>query len=125
VNTTLTARTAYAASAIPVRTDRGNEYEAFARITARLKASAAKGAAGFPALTNALHDNRRLWTLLAADVAEGGNGLAQDLRARIFYLAEFTLQHTSKVLSGDAGSDILVEINSAVMTGLRNDGIPK
>jgi flagellar protein FlaF len=41
------------------------------------------------------------------------------LRARIFYLAEFTRAHTRKVLRRTAGPDALVEINLAVMRGLR------
>jgi flagellar protein FlaF len=113
------ARTAYAGSANPIRTSRGTEYEAFARITARLRAALAGGRGGFAALAAALHDNRQLWTLLAADVAEKENGLAEDLRARIFYLAEFTRQHTTKVLAGRARAEVLVEINAAVMSGLR------
>jgi flagellar protein FlaF len=111
------ARTAYAASANPARTSRSAEYEAFARITARLKA--ALDAGSFAGLADALHENRRLWSILAGDVAEAGNGLSQDLRARIFYLAEFTLQHTSRVLAGTGGAAVLVEINTAVMAGLR------
>lgn len=118
------ARTAYGGAAAPTRTTRATEYEAFARITARLKATAAAGRAGFGALAEALHENRRLWTILAADVAEADNGLAQPLRAQIFYLAEFTLQHTPKVLAGKAAPDVLVEINSAVMRGLRAEGAP-
>ena len=57
--------------------------------------------------------------LTAADVADRANGLPQDLRARIFYLAEFTDQHSSKVLSGKGKADVLVEINAAIMRGLR------
>jgi flagellar protein FlaF len=115
------ARSAYAASANPARTPRGTEYEAFARITARLRAASLAGTPGFPALADALHENRRLWTILASDVAESGNGLSPDLRARIFYLAEFTLQHTSRVLAGDGDAAILVDINTAIMGGLRNE----
>jgi flagellar protein FlaF len=121
VNTTMMARSAYAASANPARTPRGTEYEAFARITARLRAASLAGTPGIPALADALHENRRLWTILASDVAESGNGLSPDLRARIFYLAEFTLQHTSRVLAGDGDAAILVDINTAIMGGLRNE----
>jgi flagellar protein FlaF len=121
VNTTMMARSAYAASPNPARTPRGTEYEAFARITARLRAASLAGTPGFPALADALHENRRLWTILASDVAESGNGLSPDLRARIFYLAEFTLQHTSRVLAGDGDAAILVDINTAIMGGLRNE----
>lgn len=113
------AKTAYAANQTPIRTDRGTEYEIFAAITHRLKSAADNGRAGFAALAQAVHENRRLWTILAADVAETGNGLPQDLRARIFYLAEFTSQYSSKVLSEGADAQVLVEINTAIMRGLR------
>ncbi len=113
------AQTAYANSAAPTRTRQSTEYDAFARITRRMKDAAAKGRPGFNALAAALHENRRLWTLLAGDVADSANSLPQTLRAQIFYLAEFTLQHSSKVLDGSADSDVLIEINTAIMRGLR------
>jgi flagellar protein FlaF len=124
VNTSMMARSAYAASANPARTPRGTEYEAFARITAGLRAASLAGSAGFPSLAAAVHENRQLWTILASDVAEAGNGLGAELRARIFYLAEFTLQHSSRVLAGAGDPAILVEINTAVMGGLRNERSP-
>ncbi len=113
------AKTAYSASKAPTRTPRGTEYEAFAQITAKMKAAAANPKQHFAALAQALHENRRLWTLLASDVAEKGNGLPQPLRARIFYLSQFTNEHTSKVLQGEENAEILIEINTAVMRGLR------
>lgn len=113
------AKTAYAAAQTPIRTPRGTEYEAFARTTHRLKAAATMGRAGFAQLAQAIYENRQLWTLLAADVADNENGLPQELRARIFYLAEFTNQHSRKVLNGNAEADVLVEINVAIMRGLR------
>jgi flagellar protein FlaF len=57
--------------------------------------------------------------MLAADVAEPDNGLPQELRARIFYLAEFTADHSRKVLRGGETVDALVDINTAMMRGLR------
>ncbi len=113
------ARTAYSSSATPIRTQQSTEYDAFAQITRRMKAAAAEGAASFSSLVAALHDNRRLWTLLAADVADADNALPQPLRAQIFYLAEFSLQHGAKVLEGRASADALIEINTAIMRGLR------
>ena len=112
------AKTAYTANQAPIRTPRGTEYEAFARITHRLKTASAD-TAPFPEFAAALHSNRQLWTLLAADVAERDNALPAELRARIFYLAEFTAQHTSKVLRGTDTADVLVDVNTAVMRGLR------
>ena len=111
------ARNAYAAAATPTRTSRDSEYDALARVTQRLRS-----ASGFPQLASALHDNRSLWTLLASDVADSGNGLQPELRARIFYLATFTSEHSRKVLAGRADAGVLVEINTAVMRGLRSGG---
>lgn len=119
MNAQTLAKTAYSAAQTPVRTPRGVEFEAFARVTHRLKSTARQGREGFGALAAAIHENRRLWTLLAADVATAGNGLPRELRARIFYLAEFTSQHSSKILAGKADTDVLVEINTAIMRGLR------
>lgn len=113
------AKTAYTTNSAPIRTPRGTEYEAFARVTHRIKSAAEKGRAAFPELVAALHANRQLWTMLAADVAEDGNGLPESLRARVFYLAEFTVLHSSKVLRGEAEAEVLIEINTAIMRGLR------
>lgn len=117
MNVQLTAQRAYAQNAAPVRTPRGIEYDAFARITHRLKSAADAGQTS--PLAAAIHDNRRLWTLLATQVAEDANGLSPDLRARIFYLAEFTSQHSRKVLRGQASPTALIDINTAIMRGLR------
>lgn len=113
------AKTAYATNQAPIRTPRSVEYEAFARTTRNLKVAMELGSDGFARLAEALHANRRLWTILAADVAEDGNGLPDDLRARIFYLSEFTALHTRKVLRKEDTADALLEINTAIMRGLR------
>lgn len=118
MNAHLLARTAYSGAAAPTRTDRGTEYDAFARCTRALSA-AQDGSGGFPALVRALHDNRRLWTALAADVSGDGNRLPRMLRARIFYLAEFTQAHSRRILDGAAEVSALIDINTAVMRGLR------
>ena len=106
----------------PIQSTRGIEYEAFVRVTARLRAAEARGQAGRIDLAIALHENRRLWTTLAADVAGSHNGLPEGLRAQLFYLAEFTDLHSRKVLEGNETAEILVEINTAVMRGLRGEG---
>lgn len=113
------AKTAYESSKAPIRSTRGTEYDAFALITRRLATASAAGLAGFRDLAEAVHQNRRLWTILAADVASGGNGLPNELRARIFYLAQFTSEHSRKVLNGNADTQPLVDVNTAVMRGLR------
>ncbi len=115
------ARSAYSDAATPTRTGRGTEYEVFARVTRRLR-QLQDGNAGFPALVRALHDNRSLWTVLAADVATATNGLPIELRARILYLSQFTAHHTRRVLAGEATVDAIIDINTAVMRGLRGEG---
>ena len=116
------AARAYGRSSAPVRTHRGTEYAVFMRVTQKLQASARQGREAFPALAAAVHENRRLWTVLAADVAGPENGLSPDLRARLFYLSEFTFQHSTKVLAGTADVQPLIEINAAVMRGLAGQG---
>lgn len=120
MNSAQLAQSAYSSGQqAPLRTHRGTEYAAFSRVTARLK-----GSRTFNALANAVHENRQLWTALAADVADNDNGLTPDLRARIFYLARFTAQHSSKVLRRKANVVPLIEINMAVMRGLGSAPAP-
>ncbi len=114
----LLAQAAYAGRAAPTRTERSIEYDAFARVTRLLK-SAQIPETPFGTLAQALHDNRALWIALAADVADPANQLPPPLRAQIFYLAEFTLAQSSKVLAGQAVVQALVDVNMAVMRGLR------
>lgn len=112
------ARQAYAPANTHLRTDRSTELQVFSQTTSRLRLAATATPPDFSQLASALHENRRLWTLLAADVADDDNGLSPDLRAQIFYLAEFTAYHSRKVLKGDATVEALVDINLAIMRGL-------
>ena len=121
MNTTLQARAAYSTEAGAVHTPRATEYRTLARITHLLKSAAAAGH-DMPALAAAIHDNRRLWTILATDVADPANPLPPALRARLVYLAEFTRVHSGRVLREDASPDPLIEINVAVMRGLASTG---
>ena len=124
MNSQRLAQRAYQSAATPLRTPRGQEYDAFARVTHRLTAAARDGRQGFAALAEAVHDNRRLWTTLAGAVADPDNILAEELRARIFWLAEFTDSHSRKVLRGEAEAGPLIDINTAVMRGLGSEGSP-
>ncbi len=114
------AHRAYASASAPTRTARGLEYEAVARITTRIRSAAAMGPNGFSALAEALYDNRKLWSIFAIDVADSGNPFPKELKARLIYLAEFTNHHTSKVLARQATVDPLLEVNTAILRGLRS-----
>lgn len=113
------AATVYNDVSASVKTPRQIEYQAFAAITKKLGRSAQNGQADFPSFAEALHDNLRLWSILATDVAMEGNPLPKLLRAQLFTLAEFTRDHTRKVLRGEADANALIDINKAIMRGLR------
>lgn len=118
------AQRAYGA-ARPLRTPRATEYELFAEITAGLvraqASSEARGGGAFPALADAVQRNRKLWTVLAVQVADPANALPAPLRAQLFYLSQFVDQHSRAVLNG-GDPEPLVEINRTVMIGLRPQG---
>jgi flagellar protein FlaF len=120
VNALLKAKSAYAAAKAPTRTARNTEYEILARITHRMIVANGKGSDGFKDLVAAVSDNRKLWTLFTSDLAKDGNKLPDELKQRLFHLARFTREHSSKVLARKASVQPLVEINTAIMRGLRS-----
>lgn len=119
MNARLKAQNAYAAGAAPIRTTKSLEYEVIARVTHKLKSASKSQQTDFPAFAKALDDNRRLWQIFASDVASDHNGLPAAVRAQIFYLAEFTFEHTRKVLSRKETANDLIEINTAILRGLK------
>jgi len=119
VNVTERAQEAYGRSAAPIKSHRAAEFDAFARITRRLRNAAKARKQDYSGFVAALHDNRRLWTTLAVDVAQPENLLPRDLRARIFWLAEFTDAESRRILEGKGDLAALIEINAAVMQGLQ------
>lgn len=112
----------YARPEAPTRSLRSVEYDLLAQTTQRLRTAWANRATDYPALVRAVIDNEALWSTLASDVALPGNGLPAALRARLFYLYEFTAKHSRSVLDDKSSVEILADINMAVMRGLRGDG---
>ena len=113
------AKRAYAPTNEAVRTPRSIEFEVIARISHRLKRAIQGNSKN--ELINVLYENRRLWNTLAADVASPGNHLPDELKARIFFLAEYTTSHSRKVLQEDASAVPLLEINAAIIGGLQEE----
>lgn len=115
------AQCAYSNVSAPIRSPRSVEYEALARVTQSIQRAARKGRPGFSELADALNKNRKLWDVFAIDVADPNNSLPNDLRARLFYLAQFTRAHTSQVLARKASVQPLIDVNTAIMRGLRGE----
>jgi flagellar protein FlaF len=116
------ATLAYQRPDAPVRTARKVEYDLLARTTQRLSATWARRADNYPAFVEALGDNTRLWSAFAVDVANPSNGLPSALRTQLFYLYQFTTEHSRAVLENGSSVEVLVDINTAVMRGLRGPG---
>lgn len=115
------ARTAYGQPMAPSRSPRSLEYELLARSSQKLRLGWELRLQNFAPLAQAVRENNRLWATLAADVADEGNGLPAGLRAGLFYLYQFVESHSRKVLAGEAGIDVMIDINTAVMRGLRGE----
>lgn len=97
---------------------RNVEYQVFTRATGKLSRASRDGAE-FRELAEALHENLSLWNVIATDVIDDDNALPNQLRAQLFYLYEFTRAHTKKVMRREADAAPLIDINTAVMRGLR------
>jgi flagellar protein FlaF len=113
------ARAAYARPETASPLPRAQEYDLLARVTRRLSETARLRQQDLGAFLAALDDNLRLWSALGQAVADEANALPAPLRARLFYLYEFTARHSRAVRQGDAEADVLIDINTAVMRGLR------
>jgi flagellar protein FlaF len=95
------------------------EYEVILGVTRDLTKQGANQAVDFPRFAKTLNKNERLWIEIGTQVADPNNQLDTNLRARLFYMAEFVTHQTSKVLSGETGVESLVEMNVAVLRGLK------
>jgi flagellar protein FlaF len=100
--------------------DKHIELQLFSSITARLRAQTTKETTQLNSvMAQALIDNAKLWNILFCDLVTEENQLPLETKKNLISLAEFTQQHTKRVLSGQAGMGILVEINDSVIIGLK------
>jgi flagellar protein FlaF len=122
-STTARAQAAYAPASPATHTQRDVEYHAFAHVTGLLARArdTAHETGGMARLAEAMHENVRLWLTLANDVALDTNPLPVPLRAQIVSLANFARTHSSRVLGGSDGVDPLIDVNMAIMKGLRGE----
>ena len=118
--TPLNKRADYGFNAI--RTERDTEYDAFSRITFALR-TAAQGDDPHQVI-QAVHANTELWTILAADLMQPGNALADEIKAGLLSLANFSIKHGHAVMNGATEIGVLIDINISIMKGLRGE-VPK
>lgn len=102
-----------------LRTERDSEYEAFSHVT-RLLRSTQKQPFG-PDTVAAIHKNSELWTILASDLAQAENSLPDETKAGLISLAGFQLRHGLAILNGQGQVEALIDVNVAVMKGLRGE----
>ncbi len=118
------SHSAYGAASRATGTPRELEYRVFSQVTGQLS-RAMREDRPFSELAKALYDNQRLWTVITMDVSGEQNGLPAGLRAQLVSLAGFIRRHTQQVLRNEANPGVLVEINTAIMRGLRGSLPPK
>ncbi|RJE80891.1 flagellar biosynthesis regulator FlaF [Paracoccus sp. JM45] len=103
-----------------LRTARDTEYDIFSRVTRMLR-QAGRMADNRDTIM-AVQKNSELWSLLAIDLADPGNGLPDVTKAGLLSLAGFAVRHGKAVLAGGIATDPLIDINMTIMRGLRGEG---
>lgn len=122
MNASLRARSAYTTNQVAIKTPRSIEAQLLGDVTAQLR-KAASQTDNYPKMVDALHRNRQMWTTFAMNIADKDNELPKELRAQLFYLAEFTEAQSQKILRGEAQVGALIEINLSVLRGLTGSGL--
>lgn len=113
------ARQGYKAVQKEMTSDKSVELRVFMSVTAQLRAVDAQDKLQFPALSDAILENLKLWKILFIDLVNPKNTLPLDLKTSLIQLADFTQNHSRRVLLGEASPDVLVDINNSVIAGLR------
>jgi flagellar protein FlaF len=109
----------YRAVQLQTQSARSIEAKLFAEITAALVRAQRAGKPGFRELVAALHRNRTLWDALLADLAHDANALPTPIKAQLIQLGHFVRQFTARVLKGEDDVDVLIDVNNAILEGLR------
>lgn len=110
---------AYQQAAQRAESPRDTEYRLFGEVTRALLEASAAEPTDFNTRIKALDWNRRLWSALATDCANDGNGLAPQVRASIVTLSIWVAKHSSAVMRREEEFDPLIDVNRLIMQGLR------
>ena len=95
------------------------ELKIFSDITGRLSRFDPKRLGQASDFYQAVYENAQLWNILYIDLIQSENQLEESLKANLISLAIFVTTHTPKVLSGDEGHQVLVDINRNIIDGKR------
>lgn len=98
-------------------TPRATEYRLISGVTQQLIEAKEQGWQGAE-LMPPLHQNRKIWSMLAILCGSPGNKLPTDLRASIISLSLWVDRHTSDVMRQRDSIDALISVNCAIMEGL-------
>ena len=112
------AVTAYQQATARAESPREAEYRLFGQVTRALMAAEQGPQDDLGERVKALDWNRRMWSALATDCADSGNGLPQSVRAQIISLSLWVNRHTSAVIRKQEDIGPLVDINRIIMQGL-------
>ncbi len=98
------------------------EYRLFGQVTRALMHAQTVDKSDLATRIDALDWNRRLWSTLASDCGDAGNGLNIGLRAQIVSISIFVNKHSSAVMRGEDDFSTLIDINRSIMQGLAANG---
>ena len=113
---------AYQQAATRAENPRDMEYRLFAQVTRALIEAASLDRIEIAKRADALDWNRRMWSVLGHDCADGANGLPAALRASIISLAIWVDKHTTLVIRNQDDFEPLIEVNRMIMQGLAGPG---
>jgi flagellar protein FlaF len=109
---------AYQTTASLGENPRDTEYRLFGQVTKALMEAERLDKSEISKRMDALHWNRRVWSVLASDCSSDGNRLPDMLRANIISLSLWVNRHTSMVMRNEDEIGPLIEINRIIMQGL-------
>lgn len=116
------AARAYSTHGEFTRGAKDQEYDVILDVTRALSAARDRRGYDFPGFVAALNKNERLWVEIGAQVAAPDNQLPQQLRASLFYMSRFVTHHTSEIMQGSGSVQNLIEMNVAILRGLKGGG---
>lgn len=119
MNETFLAKQGYKATQKETASDKSIELRVFMSVTAQLKAVDADNKLEFPQLVEATLENLKLWKIVFIDLVSTENTLPLELKKSLIELATFSQTHSRKVLRGEAKPDVLIDINTSIIAGLR------